>query len=240
MSQKIFISALLLMVLISCHSREEKKPVITLEAPLGFNDESASDESPCVQLVGPCLASHSDAPFLPPRVRKGSTILLVGDSLGVGMSDKFKELARDAGYQSVTKAISGTSTFQWVFWIKKHLETYKPSLVLVSLGTNDAIQLERAKKSDVYAEMSKIVQDFGAELVWIVPHKIDLKRIPKIDLTREFIRSSVPLSFDSTRVEIPLSPDHVHTSKAGYDKWMKEVWKWLVEINMIEKYTSQK
>lgn len=240
MRKKNFISALLLLVVISCRSREEKKPVIVIEPPLGFTDESASDESPCVQFVGPCLASQSDKLILPPRVPKGSTILLVGDSLGVGMSDKFKELARDAGYQSVTKAISGTSTFQWVFWIKRHLETYKPSLVLVSLGTNDAIQLERAKKNNVYAEMSKIVQDSGAELVWIVPHRIDLKRIPKIDLTREFIRSSVPLSFDSTQVEIPLSPDHVHTSKAGYDKWIKEVWKWLVDINMIEKDASPK
>ena len=222
------------MVLSSCPSREDPKPVVTVEVPLGFNDEGASDESPCYQFVGPCVLPDSGVRVLPPKVPKGSTILLVGDSLGVGMSEKFRELASGAGYKPVTKAISGTSTFQWVFWIKKHLETHTPSLVLVSLGTNDAIQLERAKKSNVYAEMSKIIQEFGSEIVWIVPHKIDLSRIPKIDLTREFIRSSVPLSFDSLKVDVPLSPDHVHTSKVGYERWIKEVWKWMMEVNMIE------
>ena len=187
----------------------------------------ASDEAPPVSEIIPAKFEIQLA------VQPGSTILLAGDSLGVGMSNRFYSLAKVSGYKPVVRAISGTSTFQWVVWIKKHLDVHKPALVLVSLGTNDAMQLARAKKQDVYAEISRVIEGSGAKLVWILPHRISKSRIPKIDDAREFIRSTVPLSFDSAKIDIPLSPDKVHTSTKGYESWIEEVWKWMEETNLI-------
>lgn len=187
----------------------------------------ASDEAPPVSEMVPVKLE------IRPAVQPGSTILLAGDSLGVGMSNRFYSLTKASGYKSVVRAISGTSTFQWVVWIKKHLDVHKPALVLVSLGTNDAMQLERAKKQDVYTEISRVIEGSGAKLVWILPHRISKSRIPKIDDAREFIRSTVPLSFDSTKISIPLAPDKVHTSTKGYELWIEEVWKWMEETNLI-------
>lgn len=186
-----------------------------------------SDEAPVTQEVVPVKINDG------PIVKPGSTVLLAGDSLGVGMSNRFYSLVRASGYKPIVKAISGTSTFQWVVWIKKHLETHRPALVIISLGTNDALQLERAKKQDMYGEMSKVIEESGAKSVWILPHRISKSRIPKIDETREFIRSIVPLSFDSTAIDIPLAPDKVHTSTKGYESWIEEVWKWMEEKNLI-------
>jgi hypothetical protein len=221
------------------YSRDMRKIFFTLLTACAItcappNDEKhrtvycgASDEAPSVSEIVPVKLE------IQPAVKPGSTIMLMGDSLGHGMSQRFRGLAISSGYKPATEVISGTSTFQWVFWINRHLKAHKPALVLVSLGTNDAMQLERAKKQDVYAEISKVIEDSGAKLVWILPHRISKSRIPKIDDAREFIRSSVPLSFDSTKINIPLAPDKVHTSTKGYELWIEEVWKWMEETNLI-------
>lgn len=159
-----------------------------------------------------------ERPTLPP----GSIVLLVGDSLGVGISSRFKELASQCGYRPVTHVIVGTNVFQWIEWIKKDMIEHKPGLVLVVLGTNDAAQLSLVKKQDSYRRLVGLLGD--ARYLWILPHGISPARVPQIDATRAFIKESVENYFDSTMIQVPLAPDKVHSSPTGYKLWMESIW----------------
>ena len=169
-----------------------------------------------------------------PQVLPGSVVMLVGDSLAVGMQERFKSLARANGYIPVVHAINGTSIFQWNGWIKKDLEIHDPDLVIVSLGTNDAVIYDKVKHNpDVYRKFVETVASAGASTVWIGPPDISRDRIPKIGETRKVIRESVPVFFESERYEKPRGGDGVHSSENGYRKWMENVWSWMISKNIV-------
>lgn len=171
-----------------------------------------------------------------PLVSTGATVLLLGDSLAVGMENKFITLARKEGYVPVTHVVSGTSIFQWMKWIKSDLEKNRPELVVISLGTNDAIIYDRIKKYPrLYAEFTKIVEDFGSVLVWLGPPDISSKRIPHISDERELIKKSTTHYFESEHIEKPMGGDGIHSSPMGYNRWMGAAWDWMIEKNILTK-----
>lgn len=171
-----------------------------------------------------------------PMVTPGATVMLIGDSLAVGMEGKFISLARKSGYVPVTHVVTGTSIFHWMKWIKGDLEKNRPELVVVSLGTNDAIIYDRVKKNaHLYGEFTKIVEDSGAVLVWLGPPDITLKRIPKISETREIIKKSAMNYFDSEKFERPMGGDGIHLTASGYSRWMTSAWDWMVDRNILAK-----
>jgi len=171
-----------------------------------------------------------------PMVTTGATVMLVGDSLALGMESKFISLARKNGYVPVVHAVNGTSIFQWMKWIKGDLEKNHPELVVVSLGTNDAIIYNRMKQhANLYAEFTKIIEDFGAVIVWLGPPDISKRRIPKIEEARDIIRRSTTNYFDSEKIERPMGGDGVHPSMIGYNKWMTSAWDWMVDKNILMK-----
>jgi hypothetical protein len=171
-----------------------------------------------------------------PLVTTGATVMLIGDSLAVGMESKFISLARRNGYIPVSHTSSGTSIFQWMKWIRKDLEKIRPELVVVSLGTNDAIIYDRIKKNEnLYSEFTKIVEDSGAVLVWLGPPDISRKKIPKIEETRDIIKRSTTNYFESEKIERPTGGDGVHPSMSGYVRWMGAAWNWMVDRNILIK-----
>ncbi len=171
-----------------------------------------------------------------PVVAPGATVMLIGDSLAVGMEPKFISRARRAGYVPVSHTVNGTSIFQWIKWIKSDLERNRPELVVVSLGTNDAIIYDRVKQhAGLYGEFVKIVEDSGAVLVWLGPPDISSKRIPHIADERALIKKYAPHYFESEVIEKPLKGDGIHSSPAGYNRWMGAAWDWMIEQNILTK-----
>lgn len=169
-----------------------------------------------------------------PQILPGSVVMLVGDSLAAGMEGRFKSLARMNGYVPVVHAINGTSIFQWNGWIKKDLEVHNPDLVLVSLGTNDAVIYDKVRQNpNEYRKLIKTIEATGAKIVWIGPSNISRTRILKIDETRKIIRESVPVFFESEKYETPQAGDGIHSSMNGYSNWMKSIWSWIISKNII-------
>ena len=169
-------------------------------------------------------------------VTPGATVMLVGDSLAVGMEPKFISLARKGGYVPVSHTVNGTSIFQWMKWIKSDLEKNRPELVVVSLGTNDAIIYDRVRQhTGLYGEFVKIVEESGAVLVWLGPPDISPKRIPHITDERVLIRKYAPHYFESEAIEKPLGGDGIHSSPTGYNRWMGAAWDWMIDQNILTK-----
>jgi lysophospholipase L1-like esterase len=174
-----------------------------------------------------------------PMVMPGATIMLIGDSLAVGMEPKFISLARKGGYVPVTHVVNGTSIFQWMKWIRSDLEKNRPELIVVSLGTNDAIIYDRLKQhTGLYGEFVKIVEESGAVIVWLGPPDIAHKRIPHLTETRSFIRKYTSYYFESEVIEKPLGGDGIHSSPTGYNRWMGAAWDWMIEQNILMKSDS--
>jgi lysophospholipase L1-like esterase len=147
----------------------------------------------------------------------------MGDSLSVGMDRHFKSLstANKVAYSSATK--SGTSTFQWVkpsYGLKARLEAFKPTVVLVSLGTNDSkTMLSEPQHLEAIQSLLDIIRASGAEPFWILPPSLPWK-----ESFSELVRSQgVPL-FESSQIKIPRGPDKIHPTGVGYAGWAGIVW----------------
>lgn len=162
----------------------------------------------------------------------GSKILLVGDSLAVGLAPTFKALATQDGYVPTASAVSGTTISYWAGKLPALLAKEQPQLVLVSLGTNDSVGSVFASEGGALAAIVKMVGDAGALLVWIGPPELPRNtNLTGQDQVRAGIQAESPWYFDSQTVDLPLSQrdaaQRIHPSASGYAKWMSALWAWL-------------
>ena len=168
-----------------------------------------------------------------PRIRRGLKVLLIGDSLAVGTAPHYAALAKEAGVEFKSLAVTGTRIDQWASSVElpKILQSFKPDLILVSLGTNDAFM-----KGDVVAkqraQLDRLLQALhGSEVVWIGPPTLPSPPSPGI-ITMIQDSSGSPLAprfhyFHSERLQIPRGPDGIHPTARGYAGWAGAVWHWL-------------
>ena len=169
-------------------------------------------------------------------VPSGKKVLIIGDSLAVGLSPELSKLLRKNGYTTASHAKIGTNTVQWLKWIKEDLAVHKPSLVIVSLGTNDAAAnqqwIERNKES--FLKLIKQVESSGAKIMWIGPPEFDAKLLPRVPYVRDIIIGAAPIFYDSRGFDIPRASDKIHSTPAGYKAWANDIWNWAVKMNIVE------
>jgi lysophospholipase L1-like esterase len=174
-----------------------------------------------------------------PKLKKNSRILVIGDSLAVGMTPHFELLAKETELPFSARAIGGTRVDQWVDSKKllSLLDTFQPTHVLISLGTNDAYT--PLKPENVNAdtqELVAIIKEANANPIWIgapdLPTPVNCPPCPsgEFDLRTEnlaAIKEAAPYYFDSTTLNIPKSPDGIHPTARGYAGWAGAIWNWL-------------
>lgn len=168
-------------------------------------------------------------------VRPGSTVLLIGDSLGVGLSHRFKQLAKEYGYIPYSHVINGSQTIQWRRYIDADIDKYKPSLVIISLGTNDAVLSDTwvLKHADDYKILSDKIKAGGADVVWIGPPKMKSSRIQSQEMVMSLIKERVVFYYDSTLIDFNRSLDGIHSTPSGYSMWMDSVWSWMASSHIV-------
>lgn len=174
-----------------------------------------------------------------PKLTPDSRVLLIGDSLAVGMRPHFQALAREEGVPFDARAVSGSRIDQWVESnrLLEVLDLFQPSHVLISLGTNDAYSpFEPEVVADNAEELLETIQEAGAHPIWIgapdLPEQIPCPSCPSgtFDLRTDSliaIEKVAPYYFDSTEYEIPRGPDGIHPTAAGYAGWAGAIWNWL-------------
>lgn len=174
-------------------------------------------------------------------LRTPQRVLVIGDSLAVGMMPTFAGLAQRDGHEfygkgcpmgatggSACTAVTGSSTPQWArdAWIGSALAASRPSLVLISLGTNDfkgGASYAPTVRSAAQSIAAKI-RAAGALPIWIDP-----LRMPFEDsaMARDAWRNSGAIAFDSSQLDFKRAGDGVHLTPAGYQGWAEQVWSWL-------------
>ena len=171
-----------------------------------------------------------------PRLRRGMRVLLIGDSLAVGMAPHFAALAKEAGVDFKALATVGTRIDQWASNtdLKKLLESFRPELVLVSLGTND----EFMRGADVVPKQRALLEKLLAllsqgpeHIVWIGPPTLPNPPSPGIPKMIQDAAGSVLAPrfyyFHSERLQMPRAPDGIHPNVRGYAGWAGAIWHWL-------------
>ncbi len=180
-----------------------------------------------------------------PRIRKGLRVLLIGDSLAVGLAPLFSALSKEAGVEFKSLAVVGTRIDQWAASaeLKATLEKFQPELVLVSLGTNDSFMRGEGIVAKQRAQLDKLLEllttwprrgDYGLgpeHIVWLGPPTLQNPPSPGIaPMIQDAAGSALAPRyhyFHSERLKIPRGPDSLHPTARGYAGWAGAVWHWL-------------
>lgn len=165
-----------------------------------------------------------------------SKILLIGDSLAVGLTNEFKHLAIKNGYIAYSHAINGTQTSYWKTVINSDLIKYKPDMVMVVLGTNDSVLSDSWVMSheDDYATLVNKIKKTGSQVVWIGPPTMTSSRIQSQFQVMKLIRLAADNYYESTSLDFERSIDGIHSTPTGYKAWMDSIWFWMAEKQLIQ------
>jgi len=174
-------------------------------------------------LAGVGVAVHlaSGAPGCVPQVQPGQTIALLGDSLAVGLTAPLRALAKEAGVTLVADAEVGARVDPWLNPTRLGgLLAYNPSVVVISLGTNDTYT--NRSPEELRARFEKLVnmlQASGRPILWVLP-----PALPKEDrASPQILTLGIP-TFDTKSLTLQRSPDGIHMTGKGYAAWAAAVW----------------
>jgi hypothetical protein len=173
----------------------------------------------------------------------------MGDSLGVGLSTPLRALSQDVSFHTI--ACGGTACFQYTnpryaggcgacfassncgTTLQKTLTEYKPTLVLVSFGTNEAFgSVDQETILQSLRTLVETLRATGATVVWIGPPKLPAKYMQNtlrpaiLQAMRSAVQALNVPYFDSSQIDIPQF-DGIHATPKGYAGWAGALWQWL-------------
>lgn len=196
--------------------------------------------------------SSSGTGTLPP----GSRVLLVGDSLAVGLASPLSVLAATNSVPFEAHGVVSTRVDQWAngatvsepvsaqtiaitgqppgqkrveLDLDGYLERFRPTHVLISLGTNDAAGAGVSKEN--VARLIAKVMKAGATPLWIGPPTMPF---PGVDAVRGVVKESGVRYFPSEILEVSRAKDRIHPTRVGYASWAYAVWQWLLSGHEYE------
>lgn len=147
-----------------------------------------------------------------------TTVLLVGDSLAVGLTYPMRQIAEARGLTFVADATTGTTARQWVSSSRLvgDVQDHRPDIILISLGTNDARGNTTWFADDV---ASLIGAAGGASVRWIGP--------PEMPFDMSIIRAALAASgvpvFPSETFAYQRAADGIHMPPSGYAAWAQDI-----------------
>jgi len=153
----------------------------------------------------------------------GKRVLLVGDSLAVGLNKPFSTGAQARGFSSQVHAKISTTMSHWLGSgnLPGIVAAFRPDLVLICLGTNDSkANFKDAQLADYIQRILATSSSGGAKVGWILPPKL-----PFVDRVGPIVRATGTPSFESSGLDIP-QMDKIHPSGAGSAMWSDAIWRW--------------
>jgi lysophospholipase L1-like esterase len=165
----------------------------------------------------------------PQPVQSHERIMLIGDSLAQGLVGRIKPFAEKQNIPFIGKGIVSSHVSQWVndSWFDQSLSVFKPTVVLISLGTNDCYSNVDLKsfENNVKTLLDK-VKSAGARPVWIGNPKLPEKGLTGAPLRPEIlqiIQRLAPAYIKSEDLNID-QIDKIHPTAGGYGLWAESIW----------------
>lgn len=177
----------------------------------------------------------------PPRVRlkDGSRILLIGDSIAQGLDPHLRALAKEAKLFYGSSFKVGSKIPHWTGEpLLAAVEAANPTVVLVALGTNDIYG--KAPEPELFERARALLTlletltrpdcyGMGPDVFWVGPHLPDLPGNPGAPIAEALSGYRAGCDgaaeyFDSTALDL-LMADHIHPTASGFAAWAGSMWK---------------
>lgn len=152
---------------------------------------------------------------VPPNAQTIGPYAVIGDSLAVGLAGPLKKELAPA--EVTGWGVGGSIAAMWTMQVDGVLAT-KPSTVIVSLGTNDAVSPDALSKFP--ARIQTIVDKIRAAgvkpVLLATPAQLPNQQavIAAMAKTGALVLAPSPL---------PMQPDKIHPTPAGYAQWASEI-----------------
>jgi len=157
-----------------------------------------------------------------------TSILLLGDSLAVGLGSPFSAIAANNGVAVDVHAVSGKTAVYWQPYVQDLLNSVRPDMMLVSLGTNDATASNPAAYVEAIKSICSMAKSSGVRLTWILPPPLPLEspdRFPSLEAVNQAIVNCSPEVIDvSGSLQAMRAGDGIHFTAQGYAAWAKLIW----------------
>lgn len=170
-------------------------------------------------------AAPSNRPAGSPKVAAGDRVLLIGDSLALGLSLSMKQLAAKSNISFFSDGRVSTNIRQWArnSWLPAALSSASPTMTLVSLGTNDMKQGDPTQETTDLKQLVQTVLATGSQIAFIAP--------PTMPFPDRGVRAMIDAQnqpvFRSDSLKIPRASDGIHPTASGYAGWSGAIWQWL-------------
>lgn len=158
-----------------------------------------------------------------PILRRGDRLVVVGDSLGVGLRRPIVGFAESDGVLADYHAEVNKMT---AYWAARLPDLSGAAALLVVLGTNDAAgsgqSFERARDQILDA-----AEAAGVKVVWATPTGPHLPAAGLVHqkIMEAYIDERIDLLVPPPPIGPEYAKDHIHLSPAGYNRWAANIWK---------------
>lgn len=155
-----------------------------------------------------------------PVLRNGGRLTVIGDSLGVGLSDRLKQRTEQADVALSEYVKVGVQTS---YWSSRLPSLDGVSALLVVLGTNDAA----GSGKDFETSMRHILDEAeksGVPVVWVQPTG---KHLPNYTKVMNELSAALEADRINTIVPSPIqgyASDQVHLTGEAYREWADRIW----------------
>lgn len=171
-------------------------------------------------------------------------VLLIGDSLSVGAAPVFNAKLRERGVKEfLARGVVGSTIPQWTKGkhaptLDEALASFKPNLVLISLGTNDesgrrprysgpTYDVAKAAAPSIAALKAKI-KAAGATSIWLGPPAVSPELWVMDPNFRKLLADTwKSLYFSSENLPFKKVKDKVHLTAADNALWVDAFIRWL-------------
>jgi hypothetical protein len=157
-------------------------------------------------------------------------VFIIGDSMGEGLAYGMENIKNSFHLKVKSIAKCSTTTYFWLAdqELESKIEAFKPTLILVALGTNEWNGVSNGTKLRIMKIHNRLAK-LDINTVWVTPP------VPKstqfYNMVHETYGDSI---YDSRFIDLPRGPDKIHPTLKGYITWSKKILYTLKNTGVLE------
>jgi hypothetical protein len=174
---------------------------------------------------------------------EGTRVLLIGDSLSVGLGRPMAQLAKACGTPFHHGGVTGSHVTQWNqdSWLLPQLAYSKATVVLVSLGGNDFIRNDPHNVARATESLVAKLRERDIELLWISPPTMPFDdRVGARQLWQHALGGEAGGTwYPSEQLELARVSDKIHLTPVENTSFAGKLWRWMSTHSVDESNAPQ-
>lgn len=169
-------------------------------------------------------------------LHKGDSWSLIGDSIAQGIAPRVAKLSAAYGAPFDANAIQSTTILSWAQKILSSSPTEaQRDVVVIELGTNDAYFNQAVNELPALVAVTDFYRQKGATVVWALPPILSPAALVGPTSNGANVAQLLLNEADTARFilwdpgAIPIGPDKVHPTAAGYDLLAQRLFSFLTQ-----------